>query len=72
MTGKIVAAIAALFAFFGINILKTKRDKDAGKIEAERDAAEEQLDDIHKANKIRDRLDSDPEYAKRVRDRFTR
>lgn len=44
----------------------------AGKDRAEVETNEEVLDDIYVANKARDRLDADPEYAERVRKRFTR
>ena len=44
----------------------------AGKDRTQVETNEEVLDDIYVANKARDRLDADPEYAERVRKRFTR
>lgn len=72
MLNKIIAAVAALFAMFGLNILKTKRDEKHGATEAELKNAEEELKAIDEANRIRDRVDNDPEYADRVRSRFER
>lgn len=39
---------------------------------AMRDNDEKVLDDVHKANVARDDLRRDPDFTRRVRDRFTR
>ena len=45
-----------------------RKGRDAEKL----DNAEEVLDEVTKANKIADRIKSDPAYRKRVQDRFKR
>jgi len=72
MLNKLIAALAAVLAFFGINILNAGRNKRHGKAEAELEQAQDELEAVDEANRIRDRLESDPEYADRVRERFTR
>lgn len=44
----------------------------AGQDNIRRKAAEDTIDDVNKANAARDRLRTDPDERKRVRDRFTR
>ena len=43
-----------------------------GRLEAERDDATASLEGINQVQHIRDRIDSDPDYAQRVHDKFTR
>lgn len=46
--------------------------KKQGREEERLEAQKEELDAVKDANNIRDRLKHDPDYARRVRDRFTR
>lgn len=69
---KILAAITAFFSFITLSWMKGRSNRNAGKVEQQRDDAEGRIDDVHQKNIIRDRVDSDPDYAERVRDRFTR
>ena len=46
--------------------------KRAGKQEQRADDAEKSLDAASKAGAVRDRLNRDPDFASRVRDRFKR
>jgi len=69
------AALAAILAFAGFVLLLhyLRKDNEAkGKTRAQLDAAEKIVDNVDKANAARDRLRSDPDYAGRVRKRFTR
>lgn len=72
MLNKILALIGALLGMFGLNILNANRNKKAGANEERLENAEHELEEIEEANRIRDRLEHDPEYRERVRDRFTR
>lgn len=46
--------------------------RQSGKVEQQRDDAEASIKTVDQANDARDRLNAYPEYAERVRDRFTR
>lgn len=72
MLNKIIAAIAALLALFGLDFLKVRRAEKAGATEAELENANDELEAIDEANRIRDRVDNDTDYADRVRSRFER
>lgn len=52
--------------------LVARQSKKSGRAEAERDTAAERLDDVQTANKARDRVIRDPDYARRVRDKYRR
>lgn len=63
-----VLAPAAIFLFW----LYARAQKKAGKTEQKLEASEKVIDDVATAKDARDRLRSDPDYARRVRERFTR
>jgi hypothetical protein len=58
----LLLAILALFYTF----------EKQGRNNEQNDEMQQVLDDIHTANMARDALESDPDFARRVRDRFTR
>lgn len=65
VAGAVAVAVAALFFL--------RRDsRKRGEAEAVNKAQSEVLDDVEKANDARDRLRADPDYAEKVRNRFTR
>lgn len=64
----VAASAAAIFLFW----LYARAQKKAGKTEQKLEASEKVIDDVATAKDARDRLRSDPDYARRVRERFTR
>jgi len=64
----LVGALALIAAFF----IALRTANESGKQEQKADDAESSAEQVAEANRIRDRLNSDTEYAKRVRDRFSR
>lgn len=72
MIHKLLAWLAGIGAVVVMFIAARKDAKADGRQEQQLDEAEGRLDDIHQANIIRDRLDSDPDYHDRVQERFTR
>lgn len=64
----LVGGFTVIAAFF----IALRTAKESGRQEQRADDAEESFDDIYQANIIRDRVNSDSEYAQRVRDRFTK
>lgn len=69
---RVLAWLAGLLALFGLSWSKTRRDRQAGRVEAERDAAEEGLNHAQEANDERERLRTDRDHFERVRDEFRR
>ena len=72
MIGVILKSIAglilnAIFKAFGVN-----RDEQIGALKQANKEDAEVFDDVKKALDARDRLRSDPDYARRVRERFSR
>lgn len=62
-----------LFVAAWVLLWRIRRDTlKRGKIEQANQQMREVIDDIHTAHVARQRIDSDPDYAKRMRDRFTR
>lgn len=67
-----VATLAGIAACLGLLLYIFKDQQKLGKI-IERETAERKtLDGVAEVNKIRDRINSDPAYLKRVQDRFSR
>lgn len=67
-----IATLAGIALCLGLLLYIFKDQQKLGQT-IEREAQERKaLDDVKEVIEIRDRLNSDPEYAKRVRDRFTR
>lgn len=67
----------AIWAFFGIMVsalltLVTLGAYRSGKNKVELEVTNETLKQIEKAKRARAELESDPEFAKRVRERFQR
>lgn len=62
----VVLCLCATVYFLIVNSRK------AGNDSAVRENQEEIIDDVHTAKLARDRLESDADYAARVRDKFTR
>jgi hypothetical protein len=62
-----------VFAAFSLLIWLMRRDTlERGKTETQAETYEHVLENVKKANAVRDRLKSDASYAERVSDRFTR
>lgn len=75
MTSWIVAGafLACGLAIFGLALWWLRRDnRDLGKSEAERDAGQQALDSVEKANAARDRVVTDPAYRDELHKRFDR
>ena len=72
MFNKLLLALTAFLTFITTTMWRRKKDGETGRTEQKLDDTEAILDDIHQADVIRDKLNSDPEYRNRVQDRFTR
>lgn len=64
-----IIAVTAMLLVIGLGAWLSF--KAGGKVERS-ETADDELEAIDEANAARERLDSDPEYADSVRDRFTR
>lgn len=65
MLAEVIVLVAAVLALAALVWAEGRRGAAAEQMEKE-------LEDIHAANAARDRLERDADFAKRVRDRFTR
>lgn len=63
--GWVKAILGAIKAFFLLKVYQ------AGKTKVENEVNENTIEDIREAAEIHDRVDSDPDYRKRVQDEFT-
>lgn len=63
------ALIFVAFILAGV-IWLLESGKSAGEDKAKREILEEAADDIYTAKKARERYDADPDYAKRMRDKY--
>lgn len=67
-----VISIGLVVVFAGFLYFVLRSVKNSGKVEERSATQAEVLHDVQDAEKIHDRLRNDPDYAKRVRERFTR
>lgn len=72
MINKILAAFAAVAVVLGLSKMRSKADRKAGRDEAERAAAKEQLANVKKASAARDNIRTDSVEFERVRDKYRR
>ena len=66
------ASLLSLLTGLLHSIMGQHQAKQRGEAEAERDEALSDIENIEEANKIRDRLRTDPDYADSLRDQFRR
>ena len=60
---------------FGVGLIayfRASKDRELGRLEEREKNANEAMDDISKANAVRDHYNRDPAYRERVQERFKR
>lgn len=72
MLAKIIAIVTAAFGALTFRFIRRKETLEEGATKQKLEDTEALLDDIHQAELTRDKLNNDPKYASRVRNRFTR